>query len=185
MFCEQTHSTVYSSSMKLYYAFPMCFAQLVLCDYPPVVLEYNCTKVGLPTVVVVAGQGPSLPSVEFFVPMFSNCSAAIDRSTAFFQAGEWGVRCAFWVPFSRQTGFVFAQNIVPRSASSFVATGIADQNGFTGSGQALQLRRFFPLELVRCVVLQRGVIKLFDSTMRATTSGDGAAVAIDNIFCGR
>jgi hypothetical protein len=185
MFCEQIQSTVYSGSMKLYNAFHLCFAQLVLCDHPPIVLEYNCTKDGLPTVVVVAGQGPSLPNVEFFVPMFSNCSAAMDRSTAFFQAGEWVVSCAFRVPFSQQTGFVFAQNIVPISASSFIATGIADHNGFTGSGQALQLQRFFPLELVRCVVLQRGVIKMFNSTVRTTTSGDGGAVAIDSIFCGR
>jgi hypothetical protein len=75
---------------------------------------------------------------------------------------------------------------VPGSASSFVVTDVADENGFTGSEQAIQLRRFFPLELVHCVaILQRGVIKSFDSTTRATTSGDGEAVAIDSIFCGR
>jgi hypothetical protein len=77
-------------------------------------------------------------------------------------------------------------NAVPRAASSFVATDVADSNGFTGSEQALQLRRFFPLELVQCVViLQRGVIKSFNSTVCAIASGDGEAVFIDSVFCGR
>jgi hypothetical protein len=75
---------------------------------------------------------------------------------------------------------------MPSLVSSLIATNIADQNGFTGSEQALHLRRLFPLELVRCVVvLQRGVIKLFGSTARTTTSGDGEAVPIDTMFCGR
>jgi hypothetical protein len=75
---------------------------------------------------------------------------------------------------------------MPSLASSLIATNIADQNGFTGSEQALRLRRLFPLELVRCVVvLRRGVIKLFGDTARTTISGDGEAVSIDTMFCGR
>jgi hypothetical protein len=67
-----------------------------------------------------------------------------------------------------------------------VAADVTDPNGFTGSQQALQLRRFFPLELVQCVaILERGVIKTFSSTVPAITSGNGEAVAMDSIFCGR
>jgi hypothetical protein len=77
-------------------------------------------------------------------------------------------------------------NVVPSSVSSLIATDIADENGFTGSEQALQLRGFFPLELVLCIViLQRGVIKSFGSTSPAKPSADNAAVSIDSIFCGR
>jgi hypothetical protein len=79
-----------------------------------------------------------------------------------------------------------ANNVVPTSVSTLVATDIADENGFTGTEQALQLRRFFPLELVHCIViLQRGVIKSFGSASPTKLSADGEATSIDSMFCGR
>jgi hypothetical protein len=75
---------------------------------------------------------------------------------------------------------------MPTSASSLVAAEVADQNGFTGSEQALQLRQFFPLQLVHCVaILQRGVIKSFDGSSRTNLSASGEMIAIDSMFCGR
>jgi hypothetical protein len=75
---------------------------------------------------------------------------------------------------------------VPTAASSLIVSGIADQDGFTGTEAALRLAQFFPLELARCVVtLSGGVIKQFNSTATTMMSGDGAAISIVNIFCGR
>jgi hypothetical protein len=73
--------------------FALCFAKLIVCENHPVLLEYNCTTIGLPTVVIIAGQGPGLPSVEFFMPMFDNCSAAMDKTIAFLRPGE---LCPLW-----------------------------------------------------------------------------------------
>jgi hypothetical protein len=50
-------------------------------------LEYNCTIDGIPSVVIVAGQGIGQPSIEFFLPMFDNCSTAEKRTPARFAAG--------------------------------------------------------------------------------------------------
>lgn len=75
---------------------------------------------------------------------------------------------------------------MPAAASSLIVSGIADQDGFTGTKAALRLAQFFPLEFTRCVVtLSGGVIKQFNSTTETMTSGDGAVIPIDNIFCGR
>jgi hypothetical protein len=75
---------------------------------------------------------------------------------------------------------------VPTAASSLIVSGIADQDGFTGTEAALRLAEFFPLDLARCVVtLSGGVIKQFKSTATTIMSGDGAVIPILNMFCGR
>jgi hypothetical protein len=74
---------------------------------------------------------------------------------------------------------------MPTSASSLVAAEVADQNGFTGSEQALQLRQFFPLQLVHCIAIARGVIKSFGSSSPMNLSASGEVIAIDSMFCGR
>lgn len=38
--------------------------------------KYNCATDGLPTVIIDAGQGSDSPVVEFFLPLFTNCSDA-------------------------------------------------------------------------------------------------------------
>jgi hypothetical protein len=73
--------------MKLYSILTLYLAQLIMCENSSTILQYNCTTDGLPTVSIIASQGPGLSSVEFFVPMFNNCSRAMDRTTAFFQTG--------------------------------------------------------------------------------------------------
>jgi hypothetical protein len=83
-------------------------------------------------------------------------------------------------------GSISPDNVLPQAASSLVATAIADQDGFTGTVQAQRLAQFFPLVLVRCVViLQRGVVHMFDSNAVTTLSRDQQAVQIDTIFCAR
>jgi hypothetical protein len=82
-----THPALYSS-MKTVAFFAMTLCHLALCQHPTFVLEYNCTADGIPTVVVDAGQGMSQPTVEFFLPMFDNCSMAEMRKPAHFAAGE-------------------------------------------------------------------------------------------------
>jgi hypothetical protein len=62
-------------------------SQLVLCQKAPFVLEYNCATDGIPAVAVIAGQGSDVPSVQFFLPMFDNCSVAEIRKPALFTAG--------------------------------------------------------------------------------------------------
>lgn len=75
---------------------------------------------------------------------------------------------------------------MPTAASSLVVSGIADQDGFTGTEAALRLAKFFPLDLTRCVVtLSDGVIKPFNSTASTMMSGDGVAISIVDMFCGR
>jgi hypothetical protein len=41
--------------MKFIAVFALSLSQLVVCQRPPFVLEYNCTTDGIPTVVIVAG----------------------------------------------------------------------------------------------------------------------------------
>lgn len=77
------------------------------------------------------------------------------------------------------------ENKLPEVASSFIATGITDQLGFAGTEEALRLSEFFPLELVRCVVISQDVIKIFNSSTPTNMSGSGAVVPISSIFCGR
>jgi hypothetical protein len=74
---------------------------------------------------------------------------------------------------------------VPTLASSLVAAEVANQNGFTGSKQALQLRQFFPLQLIHCIAIVQGVIKLFSSSSPINLSASGEVIAIDSMFCGR
>jgi hypothetical protein len=76
------------SSMNPVALFALSISTLALCQQPAFVLEYNCTADGIPHVVVDAGQGMSQPSVEFFLPMFDNCSMAELRIPAHFAAGE-------------------------------------------------------------------------------------------------
>lgn len=80
---------------------------------------------------------------------------------------------------------ISAENILPEEASSFIATAVTDQLGFTGSEQALRVGEFFPLALVRCVAVTQDVIKVFNSSTATTMSGSGAAVPVSSIFCGR
>jgi hypothetical protein len=61
--------------------------QLVLCQNSLSVLEYNCATDGVPAVAVIAGQGPNVPSVQFFLPMFDNCSVSEIRRPAQLTAG--------------------------------------------------------------------------------------------------
>lgn len=70
-------------------------------------------------------------------------------------------------------------------ASSFIATGIVDQLGFTGSEAASRVAKFFPLGLVRCVALTRDVIRVFNSSTATNMSGSGAVVPINGMICGR
>jgi hypothetical protein len=82
-------------------------------------------------------------------------------------------------------GLISGDNVIPNTASSLIVVGTADETGFTGTQQALQLAKFFPPSLTRCVVIIRGgVINLFDTTL-TTLSGSGDAVLIDSIFCSR
>lgn len=76
-----------SNTMKIISLYSLSLLQLVLCQSPLFIQEYNCTTDGIPAVVIVAGQGPGLPSVEFFLPMFNNCSTAGSRKPAQFAAG--------------------------------------------------------------------------------------------------
>jgi hypothetical protein len=52
---------------------------------------YNCTTDGIPSVAIIAGQGSNLPSVNFFLPMFENCSVADNRDPASFKPGMMNV----------------------------------------------------------------------------------------------
>jgi hypothetical protein len=49
--------------MKVIAVFALSLSQLVVCQRPPFVLEYNCTTDGIPTVVIVAGEGVGQPSI--------------------------------------------------------------------------------------------------------------------------
>jgi hypothetical protein len=80
---------------------------------------------------------------------------------------------------------ISTENTLPEVASSFIATGVTDRFGFTGSKQASRVGKFFPLALVRCVAITQDVIRIFDSSGAANMSGSGAAVPISSIFCGR
>lgn len=82
-------------------------------------------------------------------------------------------------------GVISAENTLPEVASSFLATGIADQLGFEGSEQATNVAKFFPLALIRCVAITQDVIKVFNSSTATAMSGSGEAVPISSIFCGR
>jgi hypothetical protein len=73
--------------MKLYSILTLYLAQLIMCENSSTTLQYNYTTDELPTVSIIAGQGPGLSSVEFFMLMFNNCSTTMDRITAFFQIG--------------------------------------------------------------------------------------------------
>lgn len=124
--------------------------------------RYNCAADGIPVVAVVAGQGPSQPSVEFSVPLFASCADA-----------------KIGLPFETGKG-------LPAKFSSLLASQLTDGDGFTGTNQALKLAGFFPLELVRCVaILSGGIIKQFNSSALTTMSGDGEAVTVQRVFCGR
>ena len=74
---------------------------------------------------------------------------------------------------------------MPEMANSFIATGIADQLGFTGSEQASYVARFFSLAQVRGVAIMRGAIKAFNSSTATTMSGIKVAGPISSIFCCR
>jgi hypothetical protein len=63
--------------------------QLVLCGKSLLVAEYNCSTDGIPAVAVVAGQGHDNPSVQFFLPLFDNCSVAEVWKPAQLAAGGW------------------------------------------------------------------------------------------------
>jgi hypothetical protein len=80
---------------------------------------------------------------------------------------------------------ISTENILPEMASSFIATGVTDQLGFTGSEQASRVSKFFLLALVRCVVITQDVIKVFNSSAATNMSGSGEAVPIGSMFCGR
>lgn len=126
------------------------------------VTQYNCSSDGIPNLAVIAGQGPGHPDVEFQIPFFADCVAADDR-----------------VPFEVTAG-------LPEQVSSLLTSQITDSNGFTGTEQAESLASFFPIGLVQCVaILSRGVIKVFNSTVPTTMSGNGEAVAVRKILCGR
>jgi hypothetical protein len=75
---------------------------------------------------------------------------------------------------------------MPEAVSSFVASGITDENGFTGTEQAQQLQQLFPLKLIKCVaVVQGGIIEVFDSTVSKLLSRDGKLVQVESLFCNR
>jgi hypothetical protein len=38
--------------------------------------EYNCVLDGIPAISITAAQGTGVPSREFFLPLFANCSDA-------------------------------------------------------------------------------------------------------------
>jgi hypothetical protein len=88
--CKYTHRYLPAlvDSMKVIAVLALSLAQLALCQRPPFVLEYNCTTDGIPSVVIVAGKGKGQPSIEFFMPMFDDCSTAEKRTPAQFAAGK-------------------------------------------------------------------------------------------------
>jgi hypothetical protein len=51
--------------------------------------KYNCATDGLPTIIINAGQAPSSPVIEFFVPLFTNCSDADNRKPAQLSPGKY------------------------------------------------------------------------------------------------
>jgi hypothetical protein len=52
----------------------LSIARVVLGEM--VVKKYNCATDGLPTIIVNAGQGANSPVIEFFLPLFTDCSNA-------------------------------------------------------------------------------------------------------------
>jgi hypothetical protein len=52
----------------------MSIARVVLGQMA--VMKYSCAIDGLPTIIVNAGQGPNSPVIEFFLPLFTDCSNA-------------------------------------------------------------------------------------------------------------
>lgn len=82
-------------------------------------------------------------------------------------------------------GLISVGNSLPEMASSFVVTAVTDLFGFTGTEQALRAAEFFPLSLVRCVAITRGVIRVFNSSAVTDVSGSGAPVSVSRILCGR
>ncbi|KAF2621850.1 hypothetical protein BU25DRAFT_420380 [Macroventuria anomochaeta] len=136
------------------------------------------------TVSITAGQGNGSPAKEFFLPLFANCSDAEMRRPGHFSPGTLVIYPAC-SEANQIAGVISAENAVPEIASSFIATGITDQLGFTGNEQASNLVKLFPLALVRCVVLTQDVIKTFNSSSAMIMSGSGAAVPISSIFCGQ
>jgi hypothetical protein len=81
--------TAGSNMMKTTVLLLLSILQLVLRGKSLFVAEYNCSTDGIPAVAVVAGQGPNSPSVQFFLPLFDNCSVAEVRKPAQLAAGGW------------------------------------------------------------------------------------------------
>jgi hypothetical protein len=77
----------YGDKMKTTVLLLLSILQLVLRGKFHFVVEYNCSTNGIPAVAVVAGQGPDSPSVQFFLPLFDNCSVAELRKPAQLSAG--------------------------------------------------------------------------------------------------
>jgi hypothetical protein len=92
--------TVDRGKMKTSALLSLFLSQLVLCEKSPFIPKYDCATHGIPAVAVIAGQGPNTPSVEFFLPMFDNCSAAEVRKPAQLTAGG---LCSLWHPSTPDT----------------------------------------------------------------------------------
>jgi hypothetical protein len=86
--------------MKFTALFASLFAaQLTSCLSFELIKDYDCKDSGIPTVAIIARQGSDLPSVEFFLPMFTDCSAAERRIPAKFTPGSL-FYCASMITYS-------------------------------------------------------------------------------------
>lgn len=57
--------------------------------------KYDCTTDGLPTITINAGQGSNSPVIEFFLPLFTNCSNVESGKLAQLSPGKYIVYCTF------------------------------------------------------------------------------------------
>jgi hypothetical protein len=140
-------------------------------------LEYDCATDGIPSAVVIIGQGASR-SVETFIPLFANCNDANNGIPKVVLPGVFRNPALFYAKVPGSTVEL------PGAGSSFQVTGIADSEGFTGTDAALNVARFFPLDLMKCIAVVRGTFQTFTDEKK-TVSSSGDPLPLTSISCAR